>query len=79
VVHIANKKGRNVVTERSMVSGWKRSTQCGNGACVEVAIGARNILTRDAKAPADPFLSFTRPAWTGFMGEIKAGRLIGNR
>ncbi|HEY6594743.1 MAG TPA: DUF397 domain-containing protein [Asanoa sp.] len=63
------------MTEQSMAVGWRRSTRCGGGACVEVATDGNTILTRDAKAPLDPSLAFTRSAWIDFMGDIKAGKL----
>jgi len=62
-----------VSEDRSMVGRWRRSSQCGSGACVEVATGDSVVLMRDAKDPAGPSLSFSHLGWADFVGGIKAG------
>ncbi|MFE2276103.1 DUF397 domain-containing protein [Streptomyces sp. NPDC059454] len=53
---------------------WRRSSACGNESeCVEVAVLARHVLTRDSKRPAATVLRFTALAWTGFLSAVARG------
>jgi hypothetical protein len=45
---------------------------CGNGTCVEVALGEL-VLVRDSKDPEGPVLVFTTAEWEEFLRGVKAG------
>jgi hypothetical protein len=51
---------------------WRRSSYCGNGACVEVARSDEGFLVRDAKDPNSPVLSFTPNEWSAFVAGVKS-------
>jgi hypothetical protein len=52
---------------------WRRSTRCGESACVEVAFIGRDFLVRDSKIDDSPVLSFDRGSWTAFVAGVRAG------
>jgi len=52
---------------------WRKSSRCGNAACVEVAKIAGQYLIRDSKDPAGTVLSFTEDEWTAFVQGVAAG------
>ena len=52
---------------------WRRSSRCGNNACVEVAKIAGQYLIRDSKDPAGTVLSFTEQEWAAFVQGVTAG------
>lgn len=52
---------------------WRRSRQCGSGACVEVAESGGSYLVRDSKNPTGPVLAFTRAEWDAFQAGVRAG------
>jgi hypothetical protein len=53
---------------------WRKSSFCGNGACVEVALVGDEILVRDGKNPlCTPALRFTRSEWAAFLRGAKNG------
>ncbi|MFS4106752.1 MULTISPECIES: DUF397 domain-containing protein [Streptomyces] len=55
---------------------WRRSSACGNEMeCLEVAVRADHVLTRDSKKSAASALHFTAPAWTGFLRAVSRGEL----
>jgi len=51
---------------------WRRSSYCGNGACVEVARSTDGFLVRDAKHPDSPVLTFTVDEWSAFVAGVKS-------
>ncbi|WP_116246074.1 DUF397 domain-containing protein [Nocardiopsis sp. FIRDI 009] len=55
---------------------WHKSTYSGGSHqnCVEVAEGAAETLVRDTRHREHGHLSFSNPAWTGFLSSIKTGR-----
>ena len=52
---------------------WRRSTRCGSGACVEVAVAADGVHLRDGKDPDGPRLTFRPDAWRAFVADVQAG------
>lgn len=59
------------------MSGWKRSTYCLEGGCVEVnvvsaAVFKELVEVRQTDNP-DLVLRFTRREWTAFIAGAKAG------
>lgn len=52
-------------------SEWRRSSYCGNGACVEVARTEGGFLVRDAKDAQSPVLTFTPEEWAAFVAGVK--------
>ena len=54
---------------------WKKSSACaGTANCVEVAAWPDGgIAMRDNKDPQGPTLLFSKPAWTAFISEVRAG------
>lgn len=60
----------NRLTEHTQ---WRRSSRCGNNACVEVAEVDGRILVRDSKNPDGPVLSFTVAEWRAFVDGVGVG------
>jgi len=52
---------------------WTRSTLCGNGSCVEVAVGKSFVLMRDSKLRHGPIIQFDREAWKDFLAGARNG------
>jgi hypothetical protein len=51
---------------------WIKSTYCGSGACVEVALHPSSIFVRDAKQSANhDVLPFSKSAWRTFIEQVK--------
>jgi hypothetical protein len=67
------------VVEDLSAAVWRKSTYSHeNGECVEVAGNLPGVVpVRDSKDPEGPALIFGRAAWAAFVGEVKAGRLVG--
>lgn len=55
--------------------GWRRSTWCSTGACVEMKEESDGILVRDSKKPEGGNLVISRPDWMAFITAIRAGEL----
>ena len=56
-------------------AAWRKSTYSTNGgSCVEVALGARDLVAvRDSEDPDGPELAFTPRAWRSFAAQVKTG------
>jgi hypothetical protein len=57
---------------------WRKSsysTEQDLGTCVEVADLGHDLGVRDSKNPGEPHLTFSRDAWSAFIGGIKSGAL----
>lgn len=53
---------------------WRKSNNSGDTDCVEVALNLPRVGVRDTKdREAGPVLTFTRDAWTSFLGGLRAG------
>ncbi|RSM68449.1 DUF397 domain-containing protein [Actinoplanes sp. ATCC 53533] len=52
---------------------WRRSSQCANGTCVEVARVDDGYLIRDSKNPSQEPLSFTEDELTVFAAAFASG------
>lgn len=56
------------------LAGFRRSSFCSDGMCVEVAADSGGILVRDTKDPSDgPVLRFTTQEWIDFLSGVAAG------
>jgi hypothetical protein len=58
------------------IVGWRRSTHCVSGECLEVRVevrcGTRKIVVvRDNKDAAGPQLDFSSNEWCEFVGHLK--------
>jgi predicted secreted Zn-dependent protease len=51
---------------------WHRSSQCTNGACVEIAWLDKIVAIRNSAAPSTVIIS-TREDWARFVAGIKDG------
>ena len=56
---------------QAMKPGWRRSSYCGSGACVEVADDAAAVYVRDGKVADGPVLEFTHEAWRDLIRGIR--------
>lgn len=57
---------------------WRKSSRSSGTAensCVEIAAMGRAIAVRDSKDPDGPRLHFEMPAWSTFLGAVKADGL----
>lgn len=52
---------------------WRRSTLCGTGSCVEIAVAASYVAIRDSKRGQGPVLQFDRTAWAEFLAGARNG------
>jgi len=59
-----------------MIEGasWKKASQCGSSACVEVRADGGTILVRDANDRHGPRLAFDLQAWAEFCDGLRKGR-----
>lgn len=53
---------------------WRKGSRSGRTGCVEFVQVIDGVLVRDSKDPTGPVLSFEKPEWERFVGEIKCGR-----
>jgi Domain of unknown function (DUF397) len=55
------------------ITGWRKSTRCDGGACVEVGQGGAMLAVRDTKNNGSgPVLTFPAGAWKAFTAALKA-------
>ncbi|WP_327087572.1 DUF397 domain-containing protein [Nonomuraea sp. NBC_01738] len=57
---------------------WRKSSYSAEqdfGTCVEVAELGVQLGVRDSKNPGQPHLSFSRDAWSAFIGAIRSRSL----
>jgi hypothetical protein len=52
---------------------WRRSRECANGNCVEIAVVRGEYLIRDSKNPEQEPLRFTEHELTTFAAAFAAG------
>ena len=52
---------------------WRRSRECRDGTCVEVAKIGTQILIRDSKNLDGTPLEFDEAEWNAFVAGVKAG------
>jgi hypothetical protein len=53
---------------------WRKSNNSGDTDCVEVALNLLRVGVRDTKdRETSPVLTFTRDAWTSFLGGLRTG------
>ncbi|HKT05848.1 MAG TPA: DUF397 domain-containing protein [Rugosimonospora sp.] len=53
--------------------GWRRSTHCEAGACVEVSTSGDQVLVRRSDEPDGPELRVSRASWREFLAGLRAG------
>lgn len=59
---------------KSISIGFRRSSFCGGGNCVEVAPQPDgSVALRDSKERQKPVHTFTRDEWVAFVRGVKAG------
>jgi len=59
------------MTKSARTPEWRRSGDCGNGTCIEVAKVNDHYLIRDSKNPANEPLAFTADEWHAFVSGVK--------
>lgn len=70
----AYRKGHELsVTEGATPPGWRRSSRCETGTCVEVRHTGDHVLVRDGKDPHGPVLAFRRGSFVDFISDAKSG------
>ena len=62
------------MTNNDCTGAWKKSSNCANSTCVEVADTGDRCAVRDSKNPEGPVLVFGRSDWDAFIGMIVADR-----
>ncbi|WP_351232647.1 DUF397 domain-containing protein [Streptomyces sp. NPDC002133] len=65
----------HVVPDASVVPMWRKSSYSGgtSGDCLEMSDACTACVpVRDSKNPHGPALVFGPPAWTAFLGALKA-------
>jgi hypothetical protein len=53
---------------------WRRSSRCGNGACLAFAADSEAVYVRDLKQDDGPVLWLSHAAWRDFIIGIKGGQ-----
>ncbi|MFF5759755.1 DUF397 domain-containing protein [Streptomyces longwoodensis] len=53
---------------------WRKSSHSNSegGNCVEVAVTPETVHIRDSKTPDPPHLTLPAPAWSAFVGALRA-------
>lgn len=57
---------------------WRKSNRSNggvDGACVEIAELADQVVMRDSKDLAGPVLAFSHTEWRAFLGDVRTGQL----
>ncbi|HXZ73550.1 MAG TPA: DUF397 domain-containing protein [Streptosporangiaceae bacterium] len=54
-------------------SGWRKSSRSESGACVEVCIGAGEVLLRHSGDRQGHVLTFSHPEWQAFLEGVALG------
>lgn len=63
-----------MVEENFATALWRKSSNSGDGDCVEVALRTQLVGVRDTKDHgAGPILAFSRDAWASFVGGVRTG------
>jgi hypothetical protein len=55
-----------------LASGWRRSSRCESGHCVEAARQDREVAMRNSTVP-DLHLRLSVEAWDAFVADLRAG------
>ncbi len=56
------------------MTGWRKSSRCASGECVEAGNGPGIIAVRDSADRDGPVLSFSREAWHELTWRLKGTR-----
>jgi hypothetical protein len=64
-----------MLSENELAAGWRTSSRCAHGDCVEVGSHpAATVAVRDTEHHgAGPSLVFSPTAWRSFVAEVKHG------
>lgn len=54
-------------------SAWRKSSESGDGDCVEVAFAEEGVLVRHSRNPSGPVLSFSHSEWAAFLSGTRNG------
>ncbi len=57
--------------------GWRRSTRCVGGDCLEVLIEHEGVSVRDSKDLAAGVLCFSRYEWARFVVDVREDAFVG--
>jgi hypothetical protein len=57
--------------------GWRKSSRCAGGDCVEVLVRPDEVSVRDSKDPDSGALRVPSDAWVTFLNGVRAGRFDG--
>ena len=60
-------------TDRSAHLVWRQASSSSMGNCVEVAADCGDVLLRDSKDPAGPWMRYTAAEWEAFLWGAKHG------
>ncbi|BCY07676.1 DUF397 domain-containing protein [Actinoplanes sp. L3-i22] len=52
---------------------WRKSSRCGHGNCVEVAVTGDTVLIRDSKDPSGGVVECDAVQWGHFLSAVRAG------
>jgi hypothetical protein len=53
---------------------WRKARRsANNGACVELALAARQVLIRDSKDQNGPMIGYSQSSWRLFVASAKIG------
>jgi Domain of unknown function (DUF397) len=55
---------------------WRRSSLCGNNACVEVAITGNKAFVRSSKDTLGAYLVFDAEEWRAFLAGVRTERVF---
>jgi hypothetical protein len=63
----------HVDREVSPAIGWRRSSRCDTGACIEVGQADDTVVVRNSRDPDGPQLQFTFAEWRAFIAGARDG------
>ena len=61
-----------MATKHDETNGWRRSSYCASGTCVEVSLSEGSVVVRHSRTHACQ-LTFTSEEWSAFVRGVKNG------